>query len=378
MKINVPYPPQEVAHSRTLPGSFYADPEVFEAEKQAIFMKSWHYACHETALLEKGAFVTLQIFDQCVFVVCEQDGQIRAFFNVCPHRGHLLLEGRGEKKVITCPYHAWSYDLTGRLVAARESGDDKKFVGSAICLKPVQVGFIAGFVFVNLDAGAAPFSDYIAELASSIASVIPDLSGYKVREGVGYFGGDYECNWKIAIDNFLECYHCETAHKSFCDMMDAKRSTFTLHDNFIYQFVPSGGKETSAAYPINLEEDAVDGHFWFLFPNIIFSIFPGTKNFSVSWVEPVSAETSIRRFVTLTPDNISKEREAARSKWGLDVLNEEDRQICRSVQKGMFQRGFDMGYYVLDPLSGNLSEDTVRQFHRMYMRWMFPDAGIPK
>ncbi|TIU19471.1 MAG: Rieske (2Fe-2S) protein, partial [Mesorhizobium sp.] len=137
MKIDIPYPPQEVAHSRTLPGNFYADPAIFEAEKQAIFMKSWHYACHETALLKKGAFVTLQIFDQRVLVVCEQDGQIRAFFNVCPHRGHQLLEGCGEKKVITCPYHDWSYDLTGRLVAARESGDHKKFMGSAVCLKPV-------------------------------------------------------------------------------------------------------------------------------------------------------------------------------------------------------------------------------------------------
>ncbi|TGU46751.1 MAG: aromatic ring-hydroxylating dioxygenase subunit alpha [Mesorhizobium sp.] len=376
MTIDIPHPPSEVAHSRTLPGSFYADPAIFEAEKQAIFMKSWHYACLETDLLNKGAFVTLQIFDQHVFVVREKDGQIRAFYNVCAHRGHQLLEGRGQKKVITCPYHDWSYDLTGQLVAARQSRGHKKFAGSSICLKPVQVGYFAGFVFVNLDAGAAPFSEYTAEVAASIASIIPDRAGYKARKDVGYFGGEYECNWKIAIDNFLECYHCETAHKSFCDMMDAEHSTFTLHENFIYQFVPSGRKETSAAYPIDLQEDAVDGHFWFLFPNIIFSIFPGTKNFSVSWVEPVSAERSLRRFVTLTPDNVSKEREAARSRWGLNVLNEEDRQICRSVQQGMFQRGFDMGYYVLDSQNGNLSEDTVRQFHRMYMRWMFPQAGV--
>jgi hypothetical protein len=110
---------------------------------------------------------------------------------------------------------------------------------------------------------------------------------------------------------------------------------------------------------------------WFLFPNIIFSIFPGTKNFSVSWVDPVSAVSSLRKFVTRTPDGISKEREAARSRWGLEVLNEEDRQLCRSVQKGMVQRGFDMGYYLVDP-RGNLSEDTVRHFHRIYLKWMFP------
>ncbi|WP_170976393.1 aromatic ring-hydroxylating dioxygenase subunit alpha [Rhizobium sp. FKL33] len=371
MKIEIPFPHQEVAQTRTLPGSFYADPEVFEAEKQDIFLKSWHYACPISALADNGAYVTIQILNQQVFLVRDQNDEIRGFFNVCPHRGHQLLEGSGQKRVITCPYHAWSYDLTGRLVAAREGGKSRTLVGSGICLKSVQVGTLASFVFVNLDATAEPFADYTAELARSINNVIPDLTDYKVRESVGYFGGDYDCNWKIAIDNYLECYHCETAHKSFCDMMDVKNSTFSLHDNFIYQFVPSGGKETNAAYSINLKEDALDGHFWFLFPNIIFSIFPGTKNFSVSWVDPVSAVSSLRKFVTMTPDGISKEREAARSRWGLEVLNEEDRQLCRSVQKGMVQRGFDMGYYLVDP-RGNLSEDTVRHFHRIYLKWMFP------
>ncbi|RWE90951.1 hypothetical protein [Mesorhizobium sp.] len=86
--------------------------------------------------------------------------------------------------MIACPYHGWNFDLAGRLAAARESGEDKKFMGSGLWLKPVQVGFLAGFVFVNLDAGgAAPFSDLTAELAVSIANVIPDLSGYRVREG---------------------------------------------------------------------------------------------------------------------------------------------------------------------------------------------------
>jgi len=373
MTIQIPVPDAEVAQTRTLPGSFYADPAVYDAEKQAIFLKSWHYACPLSALENRGAYVTLQILDQQIVLVRDQDDEIRGYFNVCPHRGHRLLEGTGQKRIITCPYHAWSFDLTGRLVAAREGGSDKTFVGSGICLKTVQVGTLASFVFVNLDPDAKPFADYTAELAKSIESVIPDLSDYKVRESVGYFGGDYACNWKIAIDNYLECYHCEVAHKSFCDMMDVKNSTFSLYDNFIYQFVPSGGKETSTAYTIDLKEDAVDGHFWFLFPNIIFSIFPGTKNFSVSWVDPISVDSSLRKFVTMTPDGISKEREAARSKWGLEVLNEEDRQICRSVQTGMVQRGFDMGYYLVDP-RGNLSEDTVRQFHRMYLRWMFPDA----
>jgi choline monooxygenase len=235
----------------------------------------------------------------------------------------------------------------------------------------VSIGRILDLIFVNADENAAPFSTYTIGLEESIKAAVPGLSEYKMRENVGYLGGDYDCNWKIAIDNYLECYHCEVAHKSFCDMMDVKRSTFGFYGNCIYQFVPSGGKPTSAAYDIDLDEDAVDGHFWYLFPNIIFSVFPGTKNFSVSWVEPLTPEMSMRRFRTMTPDNISNEREAARSKWGLEVLNEEDRQLCRSVQQGMMQRRFEMGYYIVDPERGNLSEDTVRYFHQLYVNHLF-------
>lgn len=312
--------------------------------------------------------------DQRIVVIRGQDDEIRAFYNVCPHRGHQLVEGAGKKKIITCPYHAWSYDLTGRLVSARGSADKREFTGGDICLSSVRVDRMLDFFFVNADSNAAPIADYAKGLENSIRTILPDLGSYKLRDDAGYFGGDYECNWKIALDNFLECYHCEVAHKSFCSMMDVTRSTFSFHGNYIYQFVPSGGKETSAAYDIDLKEDAIDGLFWFLFPNIIFSIFPGTKNFSVSWLDPVSPDQSLRQFRMTTPENISKEREAARSKWGLEILNEEDRQLCRSVQKGMSQQGFNMGYYLVDPDRGNLSEDSVRYFHQLYLEQMFPDG----
>lgn len=373
----IPHPGPDVAKTMTLPGKFYTDDKIFAHEREQIFFKNWRYVCHASALSKPGAYVTATVFDQEIFVVRGQDGDVRAFYNVCPHRGHKLVEGSGERKLITCPYHAWSYDLTGSLVRAREKPGNQRFVDSRICLSAIRVDKILDFIFINLDPAAVSLAEYTKGLEDHINAVLPDLSSYKMRQNVEYFGGAYECNWKVAIDNFLECYHCETAHKSFSDMMDVANSTFRFAGNYIYQFVPSGGKDKSAAYDIDLEQDAVDGHFWFLFPNIIFSVFPGTKNFSVSWLDPVSPTQSMRCFETMTPDGISLEREAARSKWGLEVLNEEDRRLCRSVQRGMNQRGFDKGYYLVDPANGNLSEETVRYFHQLYLNQLFAcDDGI--
>ena len=108
---------EDPSHSFTMPARYYHDAAVFDAEKAAIFYKNWHYAGHVSQVAEPGQFLTTKIHEQNVFVARGRDGVLRAFFNVCAHRGHELLEGTGKKNVITCPYHAWSYGLDGKLRA---------------------------------------------------------------------------------------------------------------------------------------------------------------------------------------------------------------------------------------------------------------------
>jgi choline monooxygenase len=358
---------KDIGDTRTLPASWYVDPVVHAVERDEIFFNSWRYVCHASLLGKPGQYVTASIFDQDIFVVCGQNNQLRAFYNVCPHRGHRLLDGKGSKKRISCPYHAWTYDLDGRLIRARGDGADGLFAQSDICLSAVRVERLLDFIFINLNHDAAPLADHAPGLAESISTVVPDLSQYRPRDDIGYFGGAYGCNWKVAMDNFLECYHCETAHPSFADIMDISGNRFSFHKNYSYQFIPSAMKANNAAFPLDLQEDALDGHFWFLFPNTIFSVFPGVKNFSVSRVDADGPENTMRFFDSFAPPGVSKEREAARSDWGIAVVNQEDKALCENVQRGMHQRCYDKGYYFVDPDRQNLTEEAVRFFHRLYI-----------
>lgn len=356
----------DVAGTRTLPAYYYTDPAVLEIERDELFFRQWHYVCHAGRLVQPGDYVTGTLFDQDYFLVRGQDGEIRAFYNVCAHRGHRLLDGSGCRNRISCPYHAWTYALDGRLMGLRSSGEDQRFSRSDIRLSGIRVDRILDFIFINLDPDATPLDEFAPGLAESIASKVPDLATYLPSDNADYFGGTYDCNWKVVIDNFLECYHCETAHDSFSDLMDIKNSRFTLHGTYSHQYIPTAGKADNAAFPLDLAEDDLDGHFWFLFPNTFFSVFPGVKNFAVSRSEPDGPGRTRRMFDMMAPSGVSRERQEARSRWGLEVVNEEDRSLCENVQRGMGQRGFSQGYYLVEPDNHNLTEEGVQFFHRLY------------
>ena len=125
------------ARSATLPARFYTSPEIFAAEREAIFFRGWQMAGHVSDLAETGSYITAGVHDQNVFICRGKDGELRGFYNVCAHRAHELLTGTGRTPVITCPYHAWSYHLTGELRSARGTEQQEGFPKGKICLTPV-------------------------------------------------------------------------------------------------------------------------------------------------------------------------------------------------------------------------------------------------
>ena len=356
----------ELEALRCLPARFYTDPAILEIERERLFFRTWQYACDAGSIPEPGDFKAITLFDQDLFLVRVGTGEVRAYYNVCPHRGHRLVEGQGRARRIVCPYHAWTYDLDGSLFRAR--GPEAACAATAnIRLSEVRVDRILDFLFINFDADAEPLSDEVPGIGEDILRKIPDLERYVLREDAQYFGGVYDCNWKVAVDNALECYHCEVAHKSFSDIMNMPGICYEFRNGYSYQRIPTAGKAENAAYPLDFEEDALEGHFWFVFPNTLLSVFPGTPNFSVSRFEPQGPERMFRKFDTFTPPDVDRDREAARSRWGFEVVNEEDRALCENVQRGMRQRGYERGWYLVDPDHGNLTEEGVRFFHRKYL-----------
>src|ERR1700678_1218879 len=148
---------ERAATSRTLPGSVYIDQTVFEREREAIHFRNWHYAGGIQELAKPGDYVTARILDQTIIVIRGKDQEIRGFYNVCQHRAHELLRGRGRVNMITCPYHAWTYAVDGRFTGARGTAPLPNFENSAFNLKPVRVEvFAEKWIFFNLNPDAAP------------------------------------------------------------------------------------------------------------------------------------------------------------------------------------------------------------------------------
>ena len=151
-------------------------------------------------------------------MIRDDTGTLRAFYNVCKHRAHELLSGEGKTTRITCPYHAWTYDLTGQLKRAPETENLKNFRLEEICLDSVQVEEFCGFVYVNLDPQASSLAKSSVGLGDEIRHWTPDLEQLTFSKRLSY---KIQSNWKNVVDNFLECYHCPTAHKDFCSLVVA-------------------------------------------------------------------------------------------------------------------------------------------------------------
>lgn len=151
--------------SYTLPGIYYYDPGVYAREMRDIFANSWQYVCHISRLQNPGDYAVRDLGDQSVVVIRDQNGGIKAYHNVCRHRAHRLLEGSGRTgSLIVCPYHNWTYNLTGELKFARHSDEVAGFDKAEFCLSTVRAELFCGFVFINLNNDADPLVDGLSTL----------------------------------------------------------------------------------------------------------------------------------------------------------------------------------------------------------------------
>ena len=203
----------------------------------------------------------MTLFDQKLFLIRDEDAQIRAFFNVCPHPWSPTRERRGDdRNGLVCPYHAWTYDLKGRLLSARGAQRTESAAVSEICLSAIRVERLRDFYFVNLDRDAPSLAMYAGELEESLAATVPDLSDYRLEPRLEYIGEPFECNWKVMMDNQLECYHCENAHPGFAEVMDLERTRNDVGRNLVVQTIPTRPSTESSPFPYNRPTRHQGGH----------------------------------------------------------------------------------------------------------------------
>jgi phenylpropionate dioxygenase-like ring-hydroxylating dioxygenase large terminal subunit len=194
-----------------LPREFYTDPAIFEYDMRRMLLAHWFCAGHASSIPRSGDYLTVDLGEESVIIVRTVTGEIRALLNVCRHRGSRLVKersGHAPSSRLTCPYHAWTYDLDGNLLAARQMPESFDRRGSALRTLPVRIA--EGLIFTTF---ADPPLDFkrAAEAVSQSAGVY-GWSRAKVAHRELY---SIAANWKLAVENYMECYHCQPAHPDF-------------------------------------------------------------------------------------------------------------------------------------------------------------------
>lgn len=353
---------RDPSSSLSLHADAYTQQRWFEADQQRIIGCTWQWLCHTERLRDPGNYVTDTIATMPIVAIRAADGVLRCFYNVCKHRAHHLVEGSGTVNNLVCPYHAWSYDLTGQLKAARHTQHLADFDLTDICLDEVQITEFGGFVFVNLDPAAASLHEQAGELGAEIAQWAPDVEQLTFAHRLEY---TIESNWKNVIDNFLECYHCHVAHKDFVSLVDMETYEVTTHG--IYSsHLAEAGKAANTAYDVD-DATVTDHAVWWLWPNTCMMRYPGRGNIIILHVIPAGPDLTYETYDFFFESADPNEAELASIRYLDEVLQVEDINLVESVQRGMRTPAFEQGRIVNDPGGSGLSEHGLHHFHGLVL-----------
>ena len=206
---------------------FYTDPEIYRLEFERVIARNWVLAGHQSEIPEPGDFKVVSVALESAIIVRGSDGTIKAFANVCRHRGSIVcLEANGSTRKFTCPYHGWMYDIDGNLAAARNMPDN--FDKASHGLNKLSVDTIGGLIFVSFGEDPLSLEGAKRDLAEPMA-----MFGFENLKVAAYKEYDIAANWKLSVENYQECYHCAHAHPDYAKMhtltVDSKKRDRLQH-----------------------------------------------------------------------------------------------------------------------------------------------------
>jgi phenylpropionate dioxygenase-like ring-hydroxylating dioxygenase large terminal subunit len=365
---------------RALPAWVYNHPEMTRLEYARILRPSWQVVCHVSSIPNPGDFATLDLGPDSVVALRGSNGEVRAFHNVCRHRGARLLDGEGHcPKAIVCPYHGWSYRLSGELLGMpmRESfpGLDR----GEFSLKPVRSEQMLGFVFVSLEGDPPP----LAEIWGGISE---ELAPYRIEEmrPCGPVTVEYwEADWKLAMDNYLESYHVPIGHPGLNRMFTPDYEDQRALPHGVARGISWMRERPSSRWSERVYQHMVAGvsedlpeslrrcwRFYSVLPNLGIDVFPDQMDF-FQLLPAGPGRCMIRGGSFAHPD---ARREARIVRWlGARLnaqVNREDRQLCERVQRGLASPSYEPG-----PLSG--LENWMLEFHNL-LRERIPEIRLAR
>lgn len=344
-----------IGEARGLPNEAFTSDDYFALERRRLFARTWTFAGRASEMPEAGDIRPVDVAGRPVVLVRGRDGAIRAFHNVCPHRGaRLVTEAEDGRAMMTCPYHAWTYALDGRLKSRPhfhkpdchdQAGDDN------VSLFPVRAETWHDWVFVNLDGKAEPFADFIAPVARWFTGT--DLSAARCG---GHRSWDFACNWKLAVENYCDFYHIFMVHPALHQVMtkEARKAMLCMGRHLMNEYWFEAdrrgqpGDKSGVGMPLfpNLPAELENRTCYSaIFPNVAINVYPTNCQFVL--FEPLAAgRTRMHMWFYFVGDAATdpaqaERREANIAEW--HNLNMEDEGICQRLQEGRHCEAYDGG-----------------------------------
>ncbi len=359
----------------SLPGWLYFDPEFFEAEKKAFLRASPQIVCHESEISEPGEWRTLDYLGESVIVMRGDDGEVRAFSNVCRHRGSRLVDGNGGcAKVLTCPYHAWSYARDGRLVGVPHRQEYPGLRTEKLGLFPVALENWRGFLFVTLEPGLPSVAEMMAPYEEEVAPYrfedLRVLGRITIRQR--------QLNWKTIADNYSDHLHIPVGHPGLTRLfgrsyrIEAQPYVDRMEGELIEKELANPSERTYQHYLPKVthlpESHQRKWLYYKLFPNVAFDIYPDQVDF-MQFIPVSSTESLLREISYALPDDRREMKAVRYLNWRINRrVNAEDTELITRVQIGMQSPTYEAG-----PLG--TSEVCLRSFAKK-LRTFIPEARL--
>ena len=360
---------QQGAH--TMPGEYYTSNDVLDDERARLFPTMWHCAGRASKLALAGDYIVREIAGESIILARGRDGELRAFFNVCRHRGtRMCREAAGRfSETIQCPYHAWTYAIDGSLIGAPQMRDVAGFDKKDFGLHQAVVAEWEGFVFVNVGDDPQPFDEWFAPMLGRLSRF--GIETLQIGHSVTY---DVHANWKLVFQNYSECLHCPTIHPELSAVLPFQSGFNDLIAGpFLGGYMEISPPNESATLSgrscgrlVGANLPAADRHrafYYTLMPNMLLSIHPDYVNYYV--VTPVAADrTLVESEWLFSRDNLEGPEFNPRDAidfW--DVTNRQDWDIVAQSQLGISSRRYAPGPY-------SPRESIPAAWDREYLRLM--------
>ena len=351
----------DIRTARTLPGRVYADPELFRAQRERVFARTWHYAAHDDVVKVAGQVYPFTLvpgaLDEPLLLTRDAADALHCVSNVCTHRGTIVVEGAGHEQQLRCRYHGRRFTLDGKFHSMPEFDGTKDFPTAADDLAAVALERFERFLMVALRP-RMPFDDVAGGMRARLsglpfARLVYDESGTR----------DYlvNANWALYVDNYLEGFHIPYVHTSLAATLDYGAYTVELDRYAVLQLGIAKPGEPSfklaQSHPDHKRQ--VAAYYYWLFPTTMFNVYPW--GISVNVVTPLSVDRTRVSFLPFVWNESAREQGAG---GGLDRVEREDEAIVEAVQRGVRSRLYDRGRY------SPTRETGVHHFHRLLAEFM--------